>query len=607
MGSILYFYFTGPIDNFFYVMGTGSFIYVAGTNSIYGGGATSATEYIYFNEQPIPSLLYGTVATPWSIKVLALYTTQSGSATFSALTGINSYTTSNQFANSHLTGVVSNGTTMGLTSLAYAFYNCINLNMVPTNFGTGNDNITNMTSTFYGATNFNQNISEWNFANVTDFSNMFYNATSFNNGAISGTSNTWSLTLSTNPINMQNMFVNAVDFNSNISAWNTSTVTSMQNMFVNASSFNKNLGSWDVSNCNMQNMFVDIRTFNSYTPPAVPTPEQLVSYNSMSIANYDATLYGWANQTWTTSTGLFTTNCLIYTNAVSRTTVTGKGMIIAGDVYIPGDTDIYSTFSLTYNYQNGLIGEGFTTTIPDTDTDWRLYIGGVEYGTPTISSDRKSVEFTIPNGILSTVTINDFPLNIVITCPNDENVAYYFLGNLPGETACFNEGTKILYMNKQIVDQYIRIELLKPGDFVKTFKHGYRKIDMIGKNVLINTPTNFKKCMYKMEKTYTNGLIADLIVTGGHSILVDEISDEERVLNEQLFWGPTPKLDNKYLLLSAVSSQFKPIKNNKKYTYYHLVLENEDVNEERYGIWANGILTETPSKDFFKKQRFMLL
>jgi hypothetical protein len=32
------------------------------------------------------------------------------------------------------------------------------------------------------------------------------------------------------------------------------------------------------------------------------------------------------------------------------------------------------------------------------------------------------------------------------------------------------------------------------------------------------------------------------------------------------------------------------------YTYYHLLLENNDDVEERFGIWANGILTETPKE-----------
>jgi hypothetical protein len=32
-----------------------------------------------------------------------------------------------------------------------------------------------------------------------------------------------------------------------------------------------------------------------------------------------------------------------------------------------------------------------------------------------------------------------------------------------------------------------------------------------------------------------------------------------------------------------------------RYNYYHLLLENNDDEEERFGIWANGILTETPN------------
>ena len=37
-----------------------------------------------------------------------------------------------------------------------------------------------------------------------------------------------------------------------------------------------------------------------------------------------------------------------------------------------------------------------------------------------------------------------------------------------------------------------------------------------------------------------------------------------------------------------------------EFTYYHFCLEHED-ETERYGIWANGVLTEsTPISDFFK-------
>jgi hypothetical protein len=163
--------------------------------------------------------------------------------------------------------------------------------------------------------------------------------------------------------------------------------------------------------------------------------------------------------------------------------------------------------------------------------------------------------------------------------------------------ACFNEGTKILCLNKKFEEEYIPIENLRKGDLVKSYKHGYRKIELIGTHHMINNPNKILECMYKMEKTNENGLIEDLIVTGGHSILVDDLG-ENKDENEKIFKG-TQIIDDKYLLLSCVSKDFKKLENNNLYNYYHFVLENSGNNEERYGVWANGILTETPSKNFF--------
>jgi hypothetical protein len=139
---------------------------------------------------------------------------------------------------------------------------------------------------------------------------------------------------------------------------------------------------------------------------------------------------------------------------------------------------------------------------------------------------------------------------------------------------------------------------LKKGDLVKTYLHGYRKINIICKGILKNNISKFRDCMYKMKKTEKNGLLEDFIVTGGHSILVDDLA-EYKQKNDELFSYETPKIDGKYLLLSSVSKDFEKIENNKTYTYYHFILENNDNDEERFGIWANGILTETPSKKFF--------
>jgi hypothetical protein len=169
----------------------------------------------------------------------------------------------------------------------------------------------------------------------------------------------------------------------------------------------------------------------------------------------------------------------------------------------------------------------------------------------------------------------------------------------------FNEKTKILYLNHSLKDEYIRIECLRKGDVVKTYRHGYRKIDAIGRNIVINKPGVHTKCMYIMEKTGSNGLLEDLIMLGNHSILVDDLG-EYQPTNEQLWGGTTPTLDKKYLLLAAASSQFVPVQNTKPHVYYNLVLDNENDDEVRFGIWANGILTETPSKKLFAQQKIIV-
>ena len=175
--------------------------------------------------------------------------------------------------------------------------------------------------------------------------------------------------------------------------------------------------------------------------------------------------------------------------------------------------------------------------------------------------------------------------------------------------SCFNFDTKILCLNNLFQDEYIPIQNLKSGDFVKTYLYGYRKIDLIGKISFMNN-SNILNCIYKMEKTDENGLIEDLIITGGHSILVDSISDEEqeRYCEQGLSnFVKENRINDKYLLLACVSDKFNKITCNDIFTCYQIVLENNGNDNERFGIWTNGILTETSSKNYFKTQNYTLL
>jgi hypothetical protein len=187
------------------------------------------------------------------------------------------------------------------------------------------------------------------------------------------------------------------------------------------------------------------------------------------------------------------------------------------------------------------------------------------------------------------------------------NIFSIFTIQAIADPSCFNEGTKILSLNKNFEEEYIPIENLRKGDLIKSYKHGYRKIDLIGKNPMFNNPTVWHECMYKMEKTAENGLIEDLIVTGGHGILVDTIDCAEAEKENNKIFGKPIQVDDKYLLLVSLCKDFVKLEDTNLYTYYHFILENNGNDEERFGIWANGILTETPSKNHFITHKYTLL
>jgi len=165
---------------------------------------------------------------------------------------------------------------------------------------------------------------------------------------------------------------------------------------------------------------------------------------------------------------------------------------------------------------------------------------------------------------------------------------------------CFNTGTKIRCLTRQGVEEEVPIETLQKNDLVKTHLHGYRPIVRIGKGVMFNNPHDVWNCMY--EYPHSNYLT----LTGGHAILCDSITVEERVRLTQLYrGGKLAMLDNKYVVFANTSSLFRPVQNDNIYVYYHLALEGDEEIHRRFGIWANGVMVETSTVEHFTNQNYV--
>jgi predicted secreted protein len=192
--------------------------------------------------------------------------------------------------------------------------------------------------------------------------------------------------------------------------------------------------------------------------------------------------------------------------------------------------------------------------------------------------------------------------------PNDvlNNDGLYYLYPA-GQTPCFLEGTTIL-CKVDDVESYLPIETIKPGTLVKTSLNGYKKVELIGKGN-INNPGNNERIEKRLYKCSTNKyaeLKEDLYITGCHSILVDNLTNEQR---EQTIRqsGKVFVTDKKYRLMACIDKRAEPWCSEGTYTIWHVALENNDI-KMNYGVYANGgLLVETCSINYMRTKADMQL
>mgnify|MGYP000561910135 CR=1 FL=1 len=147
------------------------------------------------------------------------------------------------------------------------------------------------------------------------------------------------------------------------------------------------------------------------------------------------------------------------------------------------------------------------------------------------------------------------------------------------------------------MEQYVKIQDLMPGNMIKTYIHGYKPLKyLLSANVL--SGNNELDSMYIIKKSLINNLTEDLIVSGGHYLMVDKINPSIIVKNPKRY-ANIKKIDDKECLLASDSPESSRLIENKFYTIYHLILDGEN---ERYCIYVNGgFLSESTSEKTLKK------
>lgn len=158
--------------------------------------------------------------------------------------------------------------------------------------------------------------------------------------------------------------------------------------------------------------------------------------------------------------------------------------------------------------------------------------------------------------------------------------------NLIEIPTCYVKGSKILCLIDN-EEKYINIEDIEICMYVKTFQNGYKKIVEKTHSNFVNSSDKIYNKIYRMKNN-------NLFLTGGHSILVEELTEYEKIESNKIFG--LPKIQNFYRLLACISDKFESVDDNLRYEIFHISVGEEDI------IYANGILSETFSIEWYEKE-----
>ena len=278
--------------------------------------------------------------------------------------------------------------------------------------------------------------------------------------------------------------------------------------------------------------------------------------------------FSWVSVTYGTpgGTGLFVA-------VANGGTTTNRSMFSTNGInWTLGTTNDYNWNSVTYG------GDGRFVAVSYSGVGNRVMtsFNGSTWESMVTPADNSWVGITFGSGLFVAVSISGTN-NRVMTA---------------SDVSCYYVGSKILCLiNDEEI--YIPIEEIKKGVLVKTYKHGFKKVELIGKREQITSPNDIKiHNLYKLKDK-------SLTVSGGHYILVDELP--ENLTHD--FYKSSCMIEDKKILLACDCDLFEQVNEIRHCELYHIVLESE-TSTTNYGIYADGILSESTSKTNFILHNF---
>ena len=275
---------------------------------------------------------------------------------------------------------------------------------------------------------------------------------------------------------------------------------------------------------------------------------------------YDIAIYN--NNAYVCDTGTSSIIMIDLNTGTQTTWVTGLNY--------PRGITIYNNTAYVTNYGNNNNTSSFITIDLNTKNINTIYIGS--------------------NGLYGIVLDNTYTYAYI--CDYYAYTVNIYLINSP--IGCFLADSKVL-TDKGAVP----IQLLKKGVPVQTLNHGLLPVKFVGKRSFFNklTEERINPHIYKLNKIDFPELSEDLFITGGHPLLIDDPDEETK--KKLLDIVNTPIItDGKYRVFACVHPKAELWNDEKKHEIFDIVLENEDP-KKNYGIWVNGILTESMDEEYF--------